>query len=49
MIVTDLRERVGLDTDKSHYIIVLAILKHATEMNFVRGYFGQFQGSNVSL
>ena len=49
VIVTDLRERVGLDTDKSHYFIVLAILKHATEMNLVRGYFGQFQGSNVSL
>ena len=49
MIVTDLRERVGLDTDKSHYIIVLAILKHAREMNLARGYFGHFQGSNVSL
>ena len=40
MVVTDLRERVGVDTDESHYVIVLAILKHATEMNLVRGYFG---------
>ena len=30
-IVTDLRERVGLDTDKSHYFIVLAKLKHANK------------------
>ena len=49
MVVTDLRERVGLGTDKSHYIIVLAILKYATEMNLVKGYLWQFQGSNMSL
>ena len=38
-----MRERVGLDTDKSHYIIVLAILKHATEMNLVRVILGSFR------
>ena len=28
VVVTDLRETVGSGTDKSHYIIVLAMLKH---------------------
>lgn len=49
VLKTSLWGGVGLNIDKSHYVIVLAILKHATEMNLVRGYFGQFQGSNVSL